>query len=295
MNPIETKNLTRQFRNHEAVIDLNLTVSKGSLCALLGRNGAGKSTTIKMLAGLLEPTSGSSRLRGTDSQKLKPDDWQRIGYVSENQKLYDWMTGAELIAFTKKLYPTWDNDFEKSLIQKFSLPLDRRISKSSLGERRKLSLLLSLAYRPELLLLDEPFGGIDALVKEEFLGGLLELTQQNEWTVLFATNEISEVERLADQVAIIDTGRLQVSESLDQLQQRFRRVEIAAPKPSSFLENGVVGLEQDEQRFAFVHTVFTPEVEAKLHAQFGAANVQTRSMPFKEIFLALARSYQARA
>lgn len=295
MNPIETSQLTRRFSKHEAVNDLTFRVERGSLCALLGRNGAGKSTTIKMLAGLLEPTSGSSRLRGTDSQALKPKDWERIGYVSENQKLYDWMTGAELIAFTKRLYPTWDDDFEKSLIQKFSLPLDRRISKCSLGERRKLSLLLSLAYRPELLLLDEPFGGIDALVKEEFLGGLLELTQQNEWTVLFATNEIVEVERLADQVAIIEGGHLEVSESMDQLQQRFRKVEIAQPKPAGFAPEGAVGIEATDQRFTFAHTAFTPEVEAALTAQFGAAHVQTSSMPFKEIFLALARSYQARA
>ncbi|MDQ3621788.1 MAG: hypothetical protein M3463_04765 [Verrucomicrobiota bacterium] len=152
--------------------------------------------------------------------------------------------------------------------------------------------MLSLAYRPELLLLDEPFGGIDALAKEEFLSGLLEMTQQNEWTILFATNEIGEVERLADQVAILERGRLKLFEPLDELQQRFRRVEVFQALPAGFPREDAIALESADEAFSFVHPGFTSQVESQLVEQFGAPKVRARTMSLKEIFVTLAKSYQ---
>lgn len=291
---IETDNLTRRYGRNEAVHDLNLSVPRGTLCAFLGRNGAGKTTTIKMLAGLVKPTSGSARLRGQDAQKLRAEDWQRIGYVSENQKLYDWMQMGELIAFTRELYPRWDRQFEADLARKFSLPLDRKIKHCSLGEQRKLALLLSLAYRPELLILDEPFSGLDVLVKDEFLSGLLELTQQNEWSVFFSTHDIAEVEKLADQVMILEKGRLELSESLETLQQRFRRVRLFAPLPEDLALASILDLQHGEGSASFTLTQWTPDVEGSLRTRFGQA-AEVRKMSLQDIFLVLARSYQSRA
>ncbi len=291
---IETENLSRRYGKQEAVHDLNLSVPRGTLCAFLGRNGAGKTTTIKMLAGLVKPTSGQAKLRGKDAQKLRPEDWQRIGYVSENQKLYDWMRMDELIAFTRALYPQWDRQFEADLTRKFSLPLDRKIKHCSLGEQRKLSLLLSLAYRPELLILDEPFSGLDVLVKDEFLSGLLELTQQNEWSVFFSTHDIAEVEKLADQVIILEKGRLELSEPLDELQQRFRRVQLFDRWPEDWPLEGVLDTQQSDSHTSFTLSRWTPEAEGRLRERFSSA-VEIRSMSLQEIFLVLARSYQSRA
>ena len=291
---IETEKLSRRYGRHEAVHDLSLSVPRGSLCAFLGRNGAGKTTTIKMLAGLVKPSSGSARLRGQDSQKLRPADWQRIGYVSENQKLYDWMQMGELIAFTRELYPQWDRQFEADLTRKFSLPLARKIKHCSLGEKRKLALLLSLAYRPELLILDEPFSGLDVLVKDEFLSGLLELTQQNEWSVFFSTHDIAEVEKLADQIIILERGRLELSESLEMLQQRFRRVQLFAPLPEDLSLASVLDLQRGEGNASFTLTQWTPEVDGSLRERFGSA-AEVRPMSLQDIFLVLARSYQSRA
>lgn len=291
---IETEKLSRRYGRHEAVHDLSLSVPRGSLCAFLGRNGAGKTTTIKMLAGLVKPSSGSARLRGQDSQKLRPADWQRIGYVSENQKLYDWMQMGELIAFTRELYPQWDRQFEADLTRKFSLPLARKIKHCSLGEQRKLALLLSLAYRPELLILDEPFSGLDVLVKDEFLSGLLELTQQNEWSVFFSTHDIAEVEKLADQIIILERGRLELSESLEMLQQRFRRVQLFAPLPEDLSLASVLDLQRGEGNASFTLTQWTPEVDGSLRERFGSA-AEVRPMSLQDIFLVLARSYQSRA
>ncbi|MGL5016663.1 MAG: ABC transporter ATP-binding protein, partial [Luteolibacter sp.] len=210
---IETHGLTKSYRWKEAVHQLDIRLTAGRACAFLGRNGAGKTTTIKMLAGLIRPTSGKASLFGRDSQSLRPEDWQKTGYVSENQELYDWMTGEQLIAFTAKLYPSWDREFEKYLIEKLDLPLQRRISRCSRGEKVKLALLLAMAFRPRLLILDEPFAGLDPLVRAEFLDSVLEITRQNDWSIFFSTHDIDDVEKLADDIIIIDEGRLQVSES----------------------------------------------------------------------------------
>jgi len=290
---LETHGLTKRYWRNEAVHDLTFSMTRGSICAFLGRNGAGKTTTIKMLAGLIRPNRGSCRLDGQDSQKLRPTDWQRTGYVSENQKLYDWMRMGELIAFTRKLYPKWDTAFEKDLANKFSLPLERKIKQCSLGEQRKLALLLSLAYRPQLLILDEPFGGLDPLVKDEFLGGLLELTQQNDWSMFFSTHDIAEVERLADQVMILEKGRLELSESLESLQQRFRKVKVFQAPPAGFSAAELLDLEKGEGVFSFAHPKWNEAQETKLKNQFGAA-VEIKPMALHDIFLALARSYTKR-
>ncbi len=296
MNAIlETENLTRRYWRHTAVTDLSLSMPRGSLCAFLGRNGAGKTTTIKMLAGLVKPSGGRATLRGQDSQALRPADWQRIGYVSENQKLYDWLRVEELIAFTRRLYPDWDTQFEKDLTRKFSLPLQRKIKTCSLGEKRKLALLLSLAYRPELLILDEPFSGLDVLVKDEFLAGLLELTSQNEWSVFFSTHEIAEVERLADQVMILEKGRLELNESLESIQQRFRRVQLFQPLPpdQTDLLQGALDLQRTDGACTFTHPRWTPDLETTWRQRFGPA-VEVKPLSLHDIFLALARSYQHR-
>lgn len=293
---LEAQNLTRRYWRHHAVSDLTFEIARGSLCAFLGRNGAGKTTTIKMLAGLVKPSAGSSALRGQNSQSLNARDWQHIGYVSENQKLYEWMRVGELIAFTRALYPRWDIQFEKDLTRKFSLPLDRKIKTCSLGEQRKLALLLSLAYRPELLILDEPFSGLDVLVKDEFLAGLLELTQQNEWTVFFSTHDIAEVERMADRILILEKGRLELSESLENLQQRFRRIQIYQPLPPEIAPElpAMLDLQKGESGYCtFTHTRWDSATEARWRERLGSA-IEIKPMSLEALFLSLARSYQNR-
>jgi len=293
MNPaIETRGLTRRFRKQEAVHDLNLTVPVGGACAFLGRNGAGKTTTIKMLAGLLPPTRGESFLLGQPSQKLTPADWQRIGYVSENQELYGWLTVAELIAFTRALYPAWDSAFEQELSRMLELPAKRKVRALSRGERAKLALLLAIAYHPRLLILDEPFAGLDPLAREEFLTSLLEITAQQEWSLFFSTHEIDDVERLADQVAIIEEGVLQVNEPLDRIQQRFREIEVEglpagiAPPPGAQLAKPA------GPRLTYIDVAFGDE--AAVHALFPGARVQVLPMSLKQIFLTQAKIFQLR-
>jgi len=174
---IETFDLARHFGTTEAVNGLDLVVPQGSVFALIGPNGAGKTTTLKMLMNLVRPSSGRADVLGVDSERLGPREFQRIGYVSENQDLPDWMTPRELCGF--------DLDMRQPI---------RRLSR---GTRMKAALLASLAFRPELVVLDEPFSGLDPLVRDELTRGLLEASGPREWTVLLSSHDIEEVERPA--------------------------------------------------------------------------------------------------
>jgi ABC-2 type transport system ATP-binding protein len=215
---IEAVNLTRRFGRLDAVDGLNLRVEAGNIFALIGPNGAGKTTTIKLLLNLLRPTRGHAFVLGTEAQKLGPRELSRIGYVSENQRLPDWMTPNQLIAYVRPFYPTWDDTLCRKLQHDLALTADDRPLRTlSRGTRMKAALLVSLAYRPELIILDEPFTGLDPLVREELIRALLELTGDYRWTTLISSHDIDEVERLADSIAFIDRGRIVFTESVQTL------------------------------------------------------------------------------
>src|SRR5882672_542977 len=179
-----------------------------------------------MLVNLLQPTAGEARVLGVDSRRLGERELAQLGYVSENQQLPLWMTVRQFLDYCRAFYPTWDRDLEKTLFTRFALPESRKLTHLSRGMLMKAALLSSLAYRPKLLVLDEPFSGLDPLVRDEFIKGVLEVSSQGDWTVLVSSHDIDEVERLADHVAVLEGGRLRLSEPTEVLQGRFRRVEV---------------------------------------------------------------------
>ena len=226
MNVIEITGLQRRYGRTDAVHDLTMSVPEGSIFALLGPNGAGKSTTLKVLLNLLSPTAGSVRVLGVDSRRLAAGERRQIGYVSEGQQLPDWMTVRQFLDYCRPFYPAWDSALEKKLMADFELPSDRKLKHLSRGMRVKAMLISVLSFRPRLLVLDEPFSGLDPVVRDEVAQGLVETARLGEWSVLMASHDIEEVERLADHIAIIDQGRLRISESVESLLSRFRRVEV---------------------------------------------------------------------
>jgi ABC-2 type transport system ATP-binding protein len=230
MNAIECEQLSRSFGPVPAVQGLDLAVPAGSIFALLGPNGAGKSTLLKLLLNLVTPERGRAVVLGRDSRRLCARDFERIGYVAEGQDLPDWMTVAQFIGFCRPLYPTWDSGLERRLLSSFELPLDRPLRKLSRGMQMKAALLSSLAYRPELMVLDEPFSGLDPLVRDDFIQGLLELPGDDRpRTIVVSSHDIDEVERLVDDVGYLSGGRLLVHETADGLRGRFRSVEVVGP------------------------------------------------------------------
>lgn len=296
MHAIETENLSRRFGRLEAVAGLTCSVPHGSIFALIGPNGAGKTTTIKLLLNLLHPSGGHSKVLGKDSQELGPADLEEVGYVSENQEMPDWMAVDELIAFCRPLYRTWDDPFCRHLIAQFGLPLRQKIRHLSRGFRSKLALLCALAYHPRLIFLDEPFTGLDALVREELVRALLELAAQREWTIFVSSHDIDELENLVDRVAILDKGRLQLCESVESLQARFRKVElivddgaVPTPAPPEWILPQFSG-----HTLQFVHSLFSKEAEQSIRAQIPSAkHIRFVPMSLKSIFITLARTYRA--
>jgi ABC-2 type transport system ATP-binding protein len=296
MNIIETNNLSRRFLQAEALSGLNLSLPVGKVAALLGPNGAGKTTTIKLLMNLLTPTAGSARVLGVDSRRLGPSQFAQIGYVSESQQLPLWMSVRELLDYCRPFYPAWDRALERTLLDKFDLPLDRKLRHLSRGMLMKAALLSSMAYRPKLLVLDEPFSGLDPLVRDEFVRGVLEVSLSGDWTVLVSSHDIEEVERLADHVVLLDRGRLNLSEAAESLQFRFRRVEAhglgASPPPPE----GVLEWERSGGLLKFIETRYSgEETERQWRERFPGAVVTAQPMTLREIFLTFARASRSQS
>ncbi len=291
MNAIETEKLTRRFWRHEALTDVDLYIPTGSVTALLGPNGAGKSTTIKIIMNLLRATSGTARVLGVDSRKLGPPQLAQIGYVSENQQLPLWMTVRQFLDFCRPLYKTWDVALERQLLADFDLPPERKLGKLSRGMLMKAALLSSLAYRPKLLVLDEPFSGLDPLVREELGRGIIEATAVNEWTILISSHDIEEVERIADRIILLDAGRVAVQEPVEPLQARFRRIEITGVGRAAVRPAGVLQWEQSEDFLTFVDPTYSgASSEAAWRERFSASGVSVQPLTLREIFISLTRA-----
>jgi ABC-2 type transport system ATP-binding protein len=220
---IETNELTRYFGRRKAVDTVTMRVPRGSVFAFLGRNGSGKTTTIRMLLGLLRPTRGSSRVLGEDSLHLSPAIRGRIGYMSESHSLHDWMTVAQEGYFQSQFYPGWTTRIFRSIIGHFGLSPDARIRSLSRGERAGLSLAITLAPQPDLLILDDPAIGLDPVARRSLLESMLYVTRGAGRTILFSSHLLDDVERVADYAAVLDRSVLRAVGSTEELTSAMRQ------------------------------------------------------------------------
>jgi ABC-2 type transport system ATP-binding protein len=291
---LATDNLTCRYGRTEAVRGLTLAVEPGTLFALLGPNGAGKTTTIRTLMNILRPASGHATVLGVDSRRLGPAQLRTIGYVSENQKLPTWMTVGELLVYCRPWYPSWDDALCRKLLADFDLPVTTTIGRLSRGMRVKAALVSSLAYRPKLLVLDEPFSGLDPVVRDDLVRGVLELAGQEQWTVFLSSHDLDEVERLVDAVGFIDLGALVLTESFADLHARFRRVEVTIDSIASGAvpagDPSWIGVQHAGRVIRFVETRYVDgETERRAGAVFAATRVEVFPMTLRAMFVAIAR------
>jgi len=222
---LETDGLTKYYGNKLALDHLDLKIPQGCICGFVGRNGAGKTTAIKLMLGLLKPTAGSSRLLGCDSQELTAESRQRIGYVTEGHRLFNWMTINELEQFQRAFFPgQWDDQLFADMIEYFSLPKNKKIKHFSNGQRAQVSLALTLAPNPELLVMDDPTLGLDAAIRRQFLEGMIELIMRRNRTVFFSSHILGDVERVADIIVVIDQGILRANCSLERFRAAVKKV-----------------------------------------------------------------------
>jgi ABC-2 type transport system ATP-binding protein len=286
---IETVALRKNYPGVEALRGLNLQVPAGSIFGFMGRNGAGKTTTIKILLGMARPTSGQARVFGlpAEVQESSVHIRRRCGFVSDEKDLDGYMTVDNTIRFTAAFFPSWRSDLEQRYIRKFELRGDQKVKTLSRGMRAKLALLLALCRAPELLILDEPTSGLDPVMTEEVLQTLVSHVASEELTVFFSSHQISEVDQIADGVAIIDRGTAVVMGSLDDLRERFRRIQLVfdgdAPQPA-FRSPGV----QRVRRSGRVLTIFSSAGTNGVLDEARTLNptsVDVTPVTLKEIFL----------
>jgi ABC-2 type transport system ATP-binding protein len=290
---VRAEDLWKQFGRHGALRGLSLAVPEGSAYALIGPNGAGKTTTIRLLMNLLAPTRGAATVMGVDTRRMSPEVLAQIGYVSESQAFPGRMLVGDYIDYLRPFYPAWDRALESSIRSRLQLPAGHKIGQLSHGMRIKLALACALPYRPRLLILDEPFSGLDPLVREEFMEGLL--LESGELTLLIASHELGEIEHIATHVGFIDGGRMLVEESTADLNQRLREVRVTLEQaavlprqlPAEWLQARAYG-----NVLSFVDTRYAEaELGARLSALFGPVrHIDAQPLPLRSVFTTLARA-----
>ena len=289
---IQTQQLSKSFGKVEAVRQLDLTVQPGRITAFLGLNGAGKSTTIKMLLGMIHPTSGDAKVLGkrvndpTEGLELR----RKVAYVSENKRLYDYMTVEQMISFTKSFYPDWRPEVERKLLSDFNLPVDRKIRSLSKGMQTKLALLLAFARRPELLILDEPSEGLDPIGIEQMLEHLVAHCGEGT-AVFFSSHQISEVERVADHVCLLHQGSLLVDAAMDDIRETYSQIDLVFPSAPDENALRLAGVQSIRVRGRQITVYVSRDAELLIERAkaLGASSVEASPLSLREIFLETVR------
>jgi ABC-2 type transport system ATP-binding protein len=288
---VEVRDLWKRYGRFDALRGLTFAIPEGSAFALVGPNGAGKTTTIKTLVNLLRPSRGTARILDVDSRAISPRELGHIGYVSENQELPGGLTVEQYMDYLRPFYPRWDRTLEQSLRRDLQLPAARKIRDLSHGMRIKMALACALSFRPRLLILDEPFAGLDPLVRDELIEGLLR--RAGELTILISSHELSEIEGLATDIGFLHGGRMLFQEPMSRLTERCREIyvtldstaRVPVPLPAHWLQPRAVG-----NVLMFVETQFSDDASGELVRTLceGVRLIDARPMTLRSIFTTLA-------
>jgi len=282
---IETHALSKQYGALAALDRVNIHVERGAIYGFLGRNGAGKTTAIRILAGLSPATGGSAHVLGLEAGRDRIEILQRTGFVIEKM-LLPYMTGRELVRFNKGFFPSWSDERAKRYADALEIPMDRKFKKLSHGSKTKLCLLLALAQNPELLILDEPTSSLDPVITDQLLRVLVEDFANNGRTIFMSSHHLSEVEKIADWVGIIDNGRLLLEARLDDIRSTYRRIRVTGERvPSKSPE--ILTTSSSEGVTEYVLCAGEEKFVADLRNN-GATVLEVLPMNLSEIFLELA-------
>jgi ABC-2 type transport system ATP-binding protein len=292
---LETRGLWRTFGKFEAVKGVDLRVPKGTVYGLLGVNGAGKSTIIKMAMGHLRPTRGEIKVLGRALGEDLVEIRKRVAYVSENRYLYEWMTVAESISFTRAFHETWDDRKAEDLLKRFSLPAEKKVRQLSRGNRARLCLLLALSFNPELIILDEPTSGLDPIVRRDFIENIVSEIAEEGKTVLFSSHIVDEVERVADYVAIINEGEILLVSTIDDIKTSYKRVRYATngTRPEVAGLPGVLAVENGRHEQVLTVSAWGDETLRSL-GERGVRNPEVLPISLEDIFVNTVRAERER-
>jgi ABC-2 type transport system ATP-binding protein len=284
------ESVTRSFGGAVALDRLDLTVAPGTILGIVGRNGAGKTTALNLMQGILYPDAGRIRVLGLDPARAGLALRERSSLLSEETALYPWMTVGELERFAGAIHPRWDPALAASLRARLELEPAQRIGTLSRGTRAKVALLLAVSCRPELLLLDDPTAGLDPLVRREVLEGILDAVPGEGGTVIYASHLVHDVERIADRVAILDAGRLRYCGSLEELKRKVRRARAVfeGGAPAGISLPGQIDARVERRTLTVVADGAAGDLSGTLRS-LGAREVVVEPLPLEEILIAYLR------
>lgn len=287
---IEIRNLRKDFGNKNALNHLSLSIPPGSVYGLLGRNGEGKTTLMKCVLGLLRPSAGSIAVLGDDPWQFKESTKEKIGYVPQADRPYPWLTVRQLINYTASFYRRWNKPLVERLLQEWRVEADEKVGLLSEGQAQKVSIILSLGHEPELLIFDEPVASLDPGARRQFLKTILEIVSDRVCTIFFSTHITSDLERVADRLAILKNGHIAFSGELDVLKDEVKRLRIYTEQklPTDFSLEGLVSMELSHKEAMVSIRGFRPELKAYIERTWNA-RVEIEDLNLEEIFLELSQ------
>ena len=288
---VQFSQVVKTYSGNRVVDELSFSVPRGTTFGLLGPNGAGKSTSLKALMGLLKIDSGRIDLFGEDISKIRQTSGfvplrQRVGYVSEEHNIYRWMKVWQAIKFVKSFYTTWNEPLVDELLGAFELDSNRKVSQLSKGMLAKLSLLLAVGHEPELLILNEPTSGLDAMIREEFLYGILKSIADTDRTVIFSSHSIDDVQRIADRVALVRGGKLVVDRTVDEILASTKRLRAALKdntKPA-WVPESTIWQEVERREWQLTVGDYSPEMLHQFESRNEVESLEVRDLSLEDIF-----------
>lgn len=288
---IVLEGVTKRFGGRPVVDNLSLKIPQGTSFGLIGPNGAGKTTAIKMLMGLLRPDSGHAYILSMDPHSQPVALKRRVGYVPEECCIHRWMRVGEVIRFCRSFYDRWNDQRCDELIDLFELELDKKVRHLSKGMLAKLSLLLAVGHDAEVLILDEPMGGLDPLAREEFLDGVLRTLCEHHITILFSSHLFSDVQRLADTIGIICDGQLIVHDSVDALLAGTKRIRaiMRDGDPPQAPPEGTIWHRRHNREWLITVSNFSTRMVDRLEASDAVESVEVHDIGLEEIFKDIVR------
>ncbi len=286
---VDVTDLSRSFGGKRALEGVSFRAPAGQIYGLVGANGAGKTTLLKHLLGLLRPQAGAVRVFGLDPVRDPVGVLRRVGYLSEERELPEWMRVGELMRYTQAFHPTWDVAYARQLLDTFGLDPSKRVKELSKGMRAQAGLLVAVAHRPELLILDEPSSGLDAVVRRDILDAIVRTVADDGRTVIFSSHLLDEVERMSDHVTLMHHGRVTLNGALDDVRRSYQRsrVRFVDPFDQPPVLATALAMEGGGRTWSVVHSGSLEQFHHSVLA-LGGEVVESRDATLEEIFLARA-------
>ena len=287
---IEIKELSKSFRNKNVLNNLSLSIPKGSVYGLLGRNGEGKTTLIKCILGFLKPSSGIVSVLSDNPWDFKEETKEKVGYVPQSDRVYPWLTVRQIIDYTASFYKHWNNQLVNKLLKEWRVDENEKFGLLSEGQAQKVSIILSLGHEPDLLIFDEPVASLDPAARRQFIKTILGIVSDRECTIFFSTHITSDLERVADHVAVLKDGKIDFCGELGQLKDEVKRLRVTTqqPIPQNYNLHGLIYCESSKSEAIITVRGFKNEIKNQIEHEF-KAKVEIEDLNLEEIFLELNR------